>query len=383
MKEKTKSKLGKTHTDILKAAYAQASRISLQNRFDEIASHLTELEEFCLQMVIDNSEKSRAVLSVLITSLVHKIHNPNQDIRRHQDSMKGGYSGRGIDTKYITPFMKSQRFPSMSESGWLTRSLEQPLPYDSNYPGKITPKELKQAFLYILNQVEEQNKNAQTYLVFLLAKLIENRDKKSIDLAKPSNLPISTIIHFMKQHFESKYQSHGASRLPVLAIYSIYQCMIRELRRFEGQTLLPLEEHTSPDIRSGRIGDIEVRNDKGKVFEAVEIKHGIPIDSQHIRDAYEKFKSQPISRYYLLSTSGEDAGDTENIRMEIERIAKIHGCQVIVNGIYPSIKYYLRFLQNTYDFIEYYVENIKGDKALKYEHKQRWNEIVSQETIEE
>ena len=43
--------------------------------------------------------------------------------------------------------MKAVSFPAMAESGWLTRSLEQAHPYTLDYPGKITPKIVKEAFL--------------------------------------------------------------------------------------------------------------------------------------------------------------------------------------------------------------------------------------------
>ena len=52
--------------------------------------------------------------------------------------MDQGFSGRSIDTKYITPTLKELGLTSMSESGWLTRSLEQPYPYDFKYQGKIS-----------------------------------------------------------------------------------------------------------------------------------------------------------------------------------------------------------------------------------------------------
>lgn len=122
-----------------------------------------------------------------------------------------------------------------------------------------------------------------------------------------------------------------------------------------------------------------MRDSDGNVFEAVEIKHGIMINTHLIKDAYEKFKSHPIQRYYLLSTADVDSSDIKNLTEEVSRILKIHGCQVIINGIYPSLKYYLRLLHNTYDFIDNYVENLKKDKTIKYEHKLKWNEIVSQQ----
>jgi DNA (cytosine-5)-methyltransferase 1 len=367
----------KSYSEILHEIYQKALSLINEGTLQDLLNQLDNSEKSNLQTIIDNCEKSKGVLAVLITSLAHKLHNPSQDIRLHQDNMDGGYSGRGIDTKYITPFMKEMGFPAMAESGWLTRSLEQNLPYNLNYPGKITPKELKTAFLNLLDMVQNQNRAPEKYLLVLFAKLIEHREQKKIDLAKPTNLPISTIINYLKQHFEFKYSSRGASRLSTLAIYSVYQCMIKELKRYKGMVLIPLEEHTSSDKSSGRVGDIEVRDAERRIFEAVEIKHGIPINSQLIRDAYEKFKSHPIQRYYLLTTADEYLTDTENISKEVSIILKIHGCQVIINGIYPSLKYYLRLLHNTYDFIDNYVENLKKDKSIKYEHKLKWNEIVS------
>jgi len=369
---------GMLHTQILHEIYQKAVSISNEGTLNELIKKLDALEKLNLQIITDNCERGKGVLTVLITSLVHKLYNPEQDIRVHQDNMAGGYSGRGIDTRYITPFMKEQGFPAMAESGWLTRSLEQNLPYDLNYPGKITPAKLKSAFLFLLDQIQVHNKFSEIYLLFLLTKLIEHREQKKIDLAKPTNLPISIIINFLKQHFESRYSSRGASRLPTLAVYSVYQCMVKELKRYKGMVLMPLEEHTSSDKSLGRVGDIEIRDVERRVFEAIEIKHGIPINLQLVKDAYEKFKSHPIQRYYLLTTADEYLTDANNISKDVYRILKIHGCQVIINGIYPSLKYYLRLLYNLYDFIDNYVENLKMDKSIKYEHKLKWNEIVSQ-----
>jgi len=117
----------KSHVKILQEIYKKALCIVNEGSLLPLTSNLDKKEETHLKAIFDNFERGRGVLTVLITSLVHKLHNPEQDIRLHQENMKGGYSGRGIDTKYITPFMKEVRFPSMAESGWLTRSLEQTL----------------------------------------------------------------------------------------------------------------------------------------------------------------------------------------------------------------------------------------------------------------
>ncbi|MCY4216481.1 MAG: hypothetical protein OXC92_05815 [Flavobacteriaceae bacterium] len=102
--------------------------------------------------------KNKSCVSVTLTLLYKKIENPFQDIRKHQDGMEGGFSGRTLDTKIITPFLTKENFSHNKESGWLTRSFEQPHPYDSSYPGKITPKSLKEKFLNLIHSIEEKNR---------------------------------------------------------------------------------------------------------------------------------------------------------------------------------------------------------------------------------
>ena len=361
-------------TNLLDKAFAEAMETVGSDDF--IKSNLNDNISKHLQEILNRSESAKAVLTVIITSLVYKIQNPEQDIRNHQTSIENGYSGRTFDTKYITPFLKSVKFPAMAESGWLTRSLEQKVPYDFNYSGAIRPDSLKTAFLETIDFIQKGN-NIDKVLSFLFQGLIIQRNAQQIDLAKPLNLPIATIINLLSKHFDTKYSAEGASRLPVLALYAAYQCLVNETKRFEGKVLLPMESHTSADTRSGRIGDIDIVDEKERAFEAVEVKHGIAITAQLVRDAFEKFKTTQVNRYYLLSTANIDTSQTDEINKEIERIKNIHGCHVIANGLINSLKYYLRLLSETSEFISNYVDLIESDTALKYEHKKKWNEIIS------
>ena len=68
----------------------------------------------------------------------------------------------------------------------------------------------------------------------------------------------------------------------------------------------------------------------------------------------------------------------KKIDAEIQRIKNVHGCQLIVNGIMPTLKYYLRLLDNTFEFIDNYVNLLEADNALKFEHKERWNLLISE-----
>lgn len=365
----------KSPTDLLTEIYNNA--MLLIGSKDKITSDLKPKEKELLNIVLQYSEQAKAVLTVLITSCVYKTLNPDQDIRNHQASIESGYSGRTFDSKYITPFMKSCKFPAMSDSGWLTRALEQKVPYDKHYSGAINPKELKPVFIALLDNVQKGS-DCKKYLSFIFQGLIIKRNKQVIDLAKPTTLAINTILDLLDRHFNGSYIAEGASRLPVLAIYAAYQCLINEAKRFENKELLPIESHTSSDKSSGRIGDIDIIDEKKRSFEAVEVKYGIQINLGLVQDAYTKFQTTPVDRYYILSTASPDKEELKKIDAEIQRIKNVHGCQLIVNGIMPTLKYYLRLLENTFEFIDNYVNLLEADNALKFEHKERWNKLISE-----
>jgi DNA (cytosine-5)-methyltransferase 1 len=252
--------------------------------------------------------------------------------------MENGFSARVIDTNHITPFMKRVSFPAMAESGWKTNTLAIDLPYDLNYPGVIKPPKVKETFLRIVDKFQSQGENPQNILLYMFALLIKQRDNLRVELAKPHSLSIIDIVALLENHFSADYKNiSGDSRLPTLAVYAAYQCMMTQVERYKSKTLCPLENHNSADARSGRIGDVDINNSDGTTFEGVEIKHGIQIKKQSVTDAYEKFKVHNTNRYYLLTTANMDNADWTAINTEIRRISHIHGCQVIVNGVYSTL----------------------------------------------
>ena len=362
------------HNEVLDDVYNRALEAIAVN---DLTTTLPKAIKEQVELLVSRSETNKGMIAVLTTLLVHKQVEPSQDIRYHQAQLPNGFAGRGIDQNYITPFMKKVSFPAMAESGWLTRSLEQAHPYDLNYPGKIKPDTVKVAFLNIIDQVQVHRLGADDVLFYFFKLLIKQRDNLNIELAKPHSLSISKIIKLLEKHFTYRYSCAGASRLPTLAIYAAYQCMMGQVARFSDKHLCTLESHNSADTRSGRIGDIDVNNKNGTAFEGVEIKHEIQITPQLVRDAYEKFKVYNTDRYYLLTTANMDSADWDEIETEIQRIAQIHGCQVIVNGVYTTLKYYLRLVTDPAEFIDNYVELLKFDETIKFQHKTAWNEIIS------
>ena len=367
-----------TPAEYLEGIYDRAMElVAISKGGKEITSDLSKKEMAYLDVIIKHSEKARGLVAVLTTSIVYKALHPQQDIRNHQASIKKGYAGRVFDTKNITPFLKKKKFPAPKGTGWLTRAFEQKSPYTKSYKAAINTKEAKVPFLELIDLVQK-GADCEKYISYLFQGFIIKRNSQVIDLSKPANLSINTILTILENHFNTKYKAEGASRLPTLAIYAAYICLFKEIQRFNGKALLPLESHTASDRSSGTIGDINIVDSEGKFYEGVEVKLGIPISLQMIEDARDKFEVTPASRYYILSTA--EVLDVEKIEIdeEIQRIKNVHGCQLIVNGIIPTLKYYLRLLENPYEFIENYVLLLENDQALKFEHKERWNKIIGE-----
>lgn len=328
----------------------------------------------------ESASQQKGVYTVLVTLLTHKLLFPQQDIRKHQSSMVGGFSGRTIDTQFITPTLKELGMPSMAESGWLTRSLEQPHPYTLDYPGKISNKAVKKAFLNILEYVQNEPERAEDLLRILLNKVIEVQQQSRVDitqLANPETLNILAVTSCLEEYFFAKYEGRGAAKLPVLAIYALYKSLINEVKRYEKCTLETLGSHTASDLTSKSAGDIEILDEHDQIFEALEVKHNKVIDLTIVRVAYEKIKKFNPHRYYILTTCSQNIKDSEieRINQMVIEIRREHGCQIIINGVIPTIKYYLRLI-TLLTFVNNFSNLISTDIELQSVHKLKWLELI-------
>ena len=346
------------------------------SRYD--ASDIPEGVRDWVKTIGEYSYIQKGVYTVLVTLLVHKILHPRQDIRKHQASMPGGFSGRTIDTHSITPTLKELGLPSMAESGWLTRSLEQPFPYNLDYNGKISNREVKNAFLRILDYIQANPDKAHNVLRLLFTEVLlikEANQVTIVPLLNPDILTIDSVIKTLIEHFESKYAVAGGAKLPVLAFYAIYSILVSELSRFEDCTLAELGSHTACDLTSDTAGDILVYKEDD-LFEALEIKLGKPIDKKMVAVAIEKIIKHNPNRYYILSTANIFEEERADIVQQIGNLKRDHGCQLIINGVVPSLKYYFRLIKHLEDFMNLYSNLIERDSELNVEHQKKWNEIL-------
>ena len=73
--------------------------------------------------------------------------------------------------------------------------------------------------------------------------------------------------------------------------------------------------------------------------------------------------------------------DVDSVNELVSEIHRQHGCEVIVNGILPSLKYYLRLLINSQLFLENYSKNLQLDFQQKAEiketHLRYWETLLN------
>jgi DNA (cytosine-5)-methyltransferase 1 len=366
-------------TDALNAALAKAEATFATGVADQYG--LSESLVESLTQLSAKAQRASAAFTAIITCLAIKVFKPSADIRYHQTQIQkdtsrpAGFNFRGPSEATIYPWLDSQMFDG-AKSGWQTRTLERPVPYKLDYSENIA--EVKEPFLRVFDEIEEQKQSAGDALAYLIYLQLIHRESKKLTLSKPRTADISLIVELLSAHFFHVYkESRGASRLPVLALYAIYSVLTEQLARFNGMELKPLEEHSAADSQTGALGDIEVI-DTGtrEVFEAIEVKHGMPITEAVIRTAMSKIMDKRIDRYYVLTTHVPCELAPELMPL-LTKTRDLYGCQLIANGVIPSLRYYLRMLSDPSLVLPRYVELLATDSAVKHEHREVWNSIAT------
>ncbi len=322
------------------------------------------------------SSQASSAFTNIVTCLAIKALKPELDVRIHQVQIGAPFSFRNLSEKVIYPWLSGKDFEG-AKSGWQTRTFERPKPYTMDFAENIGS--IKEPFLTCFDEIQVNGGSPLLALTFLFYRQLEKREKKKIPLATPNIDDIETMVGFFDRHFSAKYGSKGASRLPVLAIYAIYSVMMRQLKRYDGKVLRKLQNHAAADAQTGAVGDIEVESANGSLFEGVEIKHNIPITEDMIKDIAKKIAPHSPNRYYVLTTH-RICQPSEEMSVLIQQVKRQIGSQVIVNGVIPTIRYYLRLLADPSEVFPLYTSLMMEDAAISHEHRIAWNDIVTGKT---
>jgi DNA (cytosine-5)-methyltransferase 1 len=325
-----------------------------------------------LKKVIENQ---KSMVTVLITLGIHKIFNPQQDIRNHMAQIPGGFGGRRIDTDFISPTLGELGYPYCKESGWLSRSLEQPHPFDQNFPGNI--KTGKNAFLNLVHTIQTEPEYAEDIILTVLSYLNEIKQRNTITLVplkNPDSISINDLCYKLKILVEKKYAKSGGSKLPVIILYCCLKIFCDEVKKYKGCHIKSLGSHLSPDFRSKSSGDIEIF-EHDNLIESYEIKLNKEITFNLINNNIrEKIYLHNPKRYFVLSSKLKES-DSQKINKIIKEIKNEHGCEIIVDDPIKLVQRYLILLTNSKKFIELLSDMILIDHELKIEHKEEWRKL--------
>ncbi|MFM9108219.1 MAG: hypothetical protein ACKOWF_16135, partial [Chloroflexota bacterium] len=285
--------------------------------------------------------------------------------------------------KVTVPFLSDRNLPCSRETHWLTQNISFGNdPYSRATKYTTSPRSAWPAYMEIVNLLEELTVDSETkssysrsVATLIMSGLLAERNRSQVVLTRPKNLIIAEVLALLDRHFSHKYLKN-APRLPQLALYAIYQCLITSVGRYKEFELKPLERLKAADKKAGTVGDV-VLSRNGINVEAAEVKLGVAINTETIATAIDKIRGASVERYYVLSTSGVADADREAVSKLCFDFRKSNGCEIIVNGVEQTIGYYLRLLTSTGEFIERYVELVGGDPDLDYQHREVWNDICA------
>jgi len=82
-----------------------------------------------------------------------------------------------------------------------------------------------------------------------------------------------------------------------------------------------------------------------------------------------------VKKFYILTTHQHD-GYAE-FEPDIQRVAQEHGCELTVNGVDATLRYYLRLVGDTREFVNAYATRLETDPSITFRLKEAWNEIVA------
>lgn len=361
--------------ELLAEWYDSAENLVSTDNYSSLDSSIGDDSASIVHCLGRTNHASRgAALTLCLSQVLH----PELDIRIHKTELGDGFSARGVDENVTVPFLTDKGLPHSVQSHWMTRTLANDTPYYPDTVLKTVPKSAGPNLILVANIIHDLKDDSSKVAIIaeiILIELVQERNRGRIPITKPKGLSIDKVLLLLHKHFNHGYKKN-APRLPQLAMYAIYQCLMDGISRYSDFTLDPLRKMKSADRKSGTIGDIVISNN-GRPIEALEIKFDIPIDQYIVSEAIEKVKAQPVERYLILSTVDPKAEDESLIQELKESFLKSNGCEIIVNGVYDTIKYYLRLLKSTNEFINYYTDLIDKDEDLNYEHKITWNSICS------
>jgi len=265
-----------------------------------------------LDTILDNVKKAWAPLKAVVVSIVAKIEHPEWDTRKHQAQIGGLRSLRTIDREHVSDYLFKNDFYDTATEFALTRSFEKAEEYTMNYTGKISPPICKNAFLTIVDFINNpgSKEKLQPMLAYLMKCLKERKDRnatlRTSRVESTRRLTLSDVLNGLN---DIHSLGSGISVVPVIVVHTLLSVVQRYL--FSGITFKDLKEHTAADNHSQSYGDVEGFKDTYPVI-SVEVKHNIPINETIVKIFDIKTIEARIPLKFILTTASTQKQFVEN-----------------------------------------------------------------------
>jgi hypothetical protein len=252
--------------------------------------------------ILTDNDRVVAPMKVTVAAVFGKLAYPDWDTRKHQVGIGGLRSLRTLDHSFVASTLYRMGLYRTATEGILTRSFESKHPFTMDYPGEIKPVVSKNAFLRIVNRINDDPSQtvAETILRYFLKRLHEQKERVAVlsgnVVVATSRVSLKTLRDLLQDVFGV---GAGMSATPAIVTHTAFSLIQPHL--WEGVQMAPLKRHTASDSTSKAIGDVE--GYKGDApFVSVEIKYNIDIDDTMIRTFSTKTGSIPLR--YMLTTRG-------------------------------------------------------------------------------
>lgn len=279
----------------------------LKNMIKSVAetdfSNLSKENKKLIQKLVDGvtSEVGRALVGVAFLQMTIKAICPEQSIRLHKGTTRGGsfswkdgISMRTIDSNYNTPFLREYNLLNVNKYGvFMTRSLAENYPYSKLYKAEMRGPFAE--WIEIVDALENESMPADLALRYITA-LLQNRSETFILFAnevvakaqKRKNLTLLGVQKIMENFFNST--SYSARAFEVV-IHGLMQAM-QECNLLDDVRVVPLSQMRSANKKHGNIGDVELK--RGNiVVESWDAKYGKPYLRDELEELRDKISCSP------------------------------------------------------------------------------------------
>lgn len=353
--------------------FCHESSADISSFSDELLSKLKIVERLSI-----TEQKNTSIYHALVVMALCKIICPKQDIRKCQACMRGGFSARTFEQKYVLETLTSLGLALRSDSAWLTRSLLRETPYNRNYKANFNGgDELRIAFLEIVDSIQNKPECNQAILSYLFGKVSAHKKERKVNVERPKETKVNVekIASFVDEQMSFDYGCKGGARFCEIACLSMMKVVAPQVKKYRDCEVGDLNSPCACDKSLKSSGDVEL-HDRGRLVLSIETKLNISIDSMIVMKAEKKIEKHRPADYWIVLYSKDKNCNSCGIQPMIDRIHENYGCQILILEMISWLRQFLCILDDPAEFLNEYLDAIEKDEYLMKVHKEKTSELI-------